>query len=81
MQHDSAMNEGRNPVLSVGRCLVGYADWHSQGTDSIEYAWFHWIRGREEPGNVVVLPTTSLQERRGVQYAEATSSVGCTASR
>lgn len=36
-----------------------------KGTDSIEYAWFHWHAGRTEPGRFVVLPTTPIDERKG----------------
>ncbi|MFA5135611.1 MAG: hypothetical protein WC505_07560 [Patescibacteria group bacterium] len=40
------------------------------GTDSIEYAWFHWDNNRERQGNISVLPNSSLAERRSLPLAK-----------
>ena len=38
-----------------------------KGTDSIEYAWFHWPARRRRSGRIQVLPCTPASERRGVR--------------
>lgn len=42
------------------------------GTDSVEYAWFHWPPENRPRGSLVVLPTSSADERRaGVSAQES----------
>ena len=35
-----------------------------RGTDSVEYAWFHWPPEHRSQGNIRVLPSSSVDERR-----------------
>jgi len=43
------------------------------GTDSVEYAWFHWPPGYRERGSIVVLPQSSVEERRGTAQLQEDS--------
>ncbi|APR81061.1 Phage protein [Minicystis rosea] len=42
-----------------------------QGTDSVEYAWFHWPPEHRRRGSMVVLPSSSIDERRAGQHVTA----------
>ncbi len=44
-----------------------------RGTDSVEYAWFHWGPGTRDRGSIVVLPPTAVEERSSIGTSTSSS--------
>jgi hypothetical protein len=57
----AALMRANTPDVYV---LPNRPSFNGHGTDSIDYAWFHWRAGGNGEGSLRVLPETSAQERR-----------------